>query len=1003
MLEEFKNPPAEYRVTPFWFWNHLLDLDEIERQVREMHAKGVGGFFIHGRFGLLTEYMREDWMRCVERACEVAEQLGMHVYLYDENPFPSGVAGGEAMKNEKHFNKFLDIAREPVAPGQEVVIAVPEGKLLAAAAVRLDQPGDVIDLTSRVSKRRLRWRSPGGGFEVLVFVAATARFGGFIYGSEPDYFDRSLVDTFFRVTHERYADRLKPHFGRAIKGIFTDEPKIQCIHHMHDDANTTAWFDDLPEEFRADHGYDLIPNLACLAADAGPHTRRVRRHFWHTVTRCYIERFFDRYRAWCEENGIALTGHLFLEEGLYANTMYQGNFPRVLSEFHIPGVDHLGLSAESDYAIRLVPPSITRVHGQKLGSSVAHLNRTRLLSESYGCAGWTLSMQHMKWILDWQASLGVNLLCPHAFYYSLAGVRKTDAPPSQFYQATYWPHYKFFADYAARLCWAMSQGTHSAQVALLYPIKGFWSEWAPGTRGPFDSLIADYFDLYCAHLTKEHIDYDIIDEESLNRATCVDQELLLAGERYQMLILPPTTAIGYETALKIREFVEDGGKVLGTILLPFEDADGDKDERVRGIFADLFGVDPLKLRERVTDQTAPAEPRLINRNGYAFLYESGSAANLADALRSTVSEAIKPDVSVRLGGRECHDITVVRRTLEEDDFFFFSNNCDQAREVQISVRCEGAPHLLNLENGEAIALPNCTQRGSRTILLHRFEPHASLLMCFGEHPALSVGPQWVEQGQEVSVSGEWQFSLDGRNCLVLREWNLRVSTQQDSTRYEYITSFDAEFVPKDLVLVLDDLPDVGADAGCAGSNCAVFVNGRRAERRLPWMIDVQFQVIDIARLVRKGRNDVLVLIEHGGWSGSPQLMAAEQRLMGAFSLEAGTLRRPARKVATASWTDQGYPFYSGTATYRQTVRIPEFLRGQRVLVQVEKVADMVEFVVNGASAGLRPWPPFEMDITALVKPGPNTLELRVTNSLANLLLSEPRPSGLLGPVKILVA
>jgi hypothetical protein len=791
MLESFANPPAHYRVMPFWFWNHALDEDEIERQVREMHAKGVGGFFIHGRFGLRTEYMGDQWMRCIERACNVALELDMHVYLYDENPFPSGVAGGAAMKHVKHFNKFLDIARQPAASGETVLIAIPDGELLSAVALNLDDSSQVIDLTDHVTDGSLVWTAHDGRFEILVFVAAIARYRGFIYGSEPDYFETSLVDTFFSYTHERYAARLRPYFGNPIKGIFTDEPKIQCIYHMHEDANTTAWFADLLDQFASDHGYDLKPNLACLVADCGPRTGKVRRDFWATVTHQYVERFFSRYRKWCEGHGIALTGHLFLEEGLYANTMYQGDFPRVLSEFHIPGVDHLALVAESHYGIGQLPESITRTHGQKIVSSTAHSNSAdRVLSETFGCCGWTLSMEHMKWIVDWQMSLGVNFLCPHAFYYSLAGVRKTDAPPSQFYQATYWSRYRLFADYAARLSYALSQGKHRAQVALLYPGSGFRSEWAPGRPGRLDTMIAEYFDTYCAYLVKEHIDYDILTEETLARAAVHDQQLLLEGESYELLIMPPTTAISHDAALRIREFVEDGGKVMATMLLPVEDANGEKHGEVSSVFAALFGREPEVLRQSAASGDLPHKVGMQAHIDGAFFVESPAPDRLVPRLRDFVSKAIKPEVSARWNGSECHDISYVHRVLDNGDIFFFANSADEPREVLLSVRCDLAPHMMDLETGSVVALPNCTQRGSRTILLHRFEAHGSLMVYFGNQPALTVGTRTAgEAGREIALGPEWQFRIEQPNCLTLRDWTFHILTQQDAVSYEYIATF----------------------------------------------------------------------------------------------------------------------------------------------------------------------------------------------------------------------
>lgn len=51
-LEEFKNPPARYRIKPFWFWNGEITKEEISRQIGEMARGGLGGVFICARQGM---------------------------------------------------------------------------------------------------------------------------------------------------------------------------------------------------------------------------------------------------------------------------------------------------------------------------------------------------------------------------------------------------------------------------------------------------------------------------------------------------------------------------------------------------------------------------------------------------------------------------------------------------------------------------------------------------------------------------------------------------------------------------------------------------------------------------------------------------------------------------------------------------------------------------------------------------------------------------------------
>ena len=92
--------PADYWDTqiialgfyPFWFWNDRLTEAEVRWQIREMADKGIRGFFIHSRQGLGQPYLSEAFLDAVEVAIEAAAEHGLLVHLYDEYPYPSGVA-----------------------------------------------------------------------------------------------------------------------------------------------------------------------------------------------------------------------------------------------------------------------------------------------------------------------------------------------------------------------------------------------------------------------------------------------------------------------------------------------------------------------------------------------------------------------------------------------------------------------------------------------------------------------------------------------------------------------------------------------------------------------------------------------------------------------------------------------------------------------------------------------------------------------------------------------
>ena len=129
------------------------------------------------------------------------------------------------------------------------------------------------------------------------------------------------------------------------------------------------------------------------------------------------------------------------------------------------------------------------------------------------------------------------------------------------------------------------------------------------------------------------------------------------------------------------------------------------------------------------------------------------------------------------------------------------------------------------------------------------------------------------------------------------------------------------------------------------------------------------------------------------------------KLTGDFSLAPqgdGTysMSAPYKSLQPKPWTDQGYPHFSGRAVYRKRFELPESFMGQRVFIEPHMLDDVLEVSVNGQSAGVRLWEPYQVEITSLLKSGENTLELRVANTLVNLLEAVERPSGLGGAPKL---
>jgi hypothetical protein len=185
---------------------------------------------------------------------------------------------------------------------------------------------------------------------------------------------------------------------------------------------------------------------------------------------------------------------------------------------------------------------------------------------------------------------------------------------------------------------------------------------------------------------------------------------------------------------------------------------------------------------------------------------------------------------------------------------------------------------------------------------------------------------------------------------------------------------------------------------------AVHVNDRTWESpKFDSYIDNGFKTLDITEAIIRGENTIRIEILHSPWAGHPLVLNCAPILLGNFACdrESKTIIAPAEAAQSGSWTEFGYPYFSGTGIYTHSFKLPRQAKGKRIIVSVDDVKDMVEISVNGKCADVRLWQPWEADITDLVDGGRNTLSIKVTNSMTNFIDADPRPSGLMGKVRIL--
>ena len=148
-MQLFKNPTSEYRGAPFWAWNCKLEENELLRQIDIMKEMGFGGYHMHVRSGMATEYLSEEFMDLIRACVKKGKEEEMLSWLYDEDRWPSGFAGGLVTKNPEYRMKYLLITPTPYGKGKLLVAhsasgaggRSENGSLVARFDIKLDEEG----------------------------------------------------------------------------------------------------------------------------------------------------------------------------------------------------------------------------------------------------------------------------------------------------------------------------------------------------------------------------------------------------------------------------------------------------------------------------------------------------------------------------------------------------------------------------------------------------------------------------------------------------------------------------------------------------------------------------------------------------------------------------------------------------------------------------------------------------------------------------------------------
>jgi len=1059
---QFTQPDNRFRFAPFWFLNHELTEAETRWQVREMNEHGVGGFILHARHGLITPYMGEEWMDNLGAAIDEANKLGMKAYLYDENNWPSGPADGQVFhENPEYRMSACYVSEEFDVSSQKVQREIDTGdELIAVIAVPLEDgqpvgfPENCLNLIGYVEDHTLTWKADGD-WRIFIFAREWDQRGGFFDGYV-DTLSADAIARFIELTHVPYAERFSEEFGATVDGIFTDEPHMST--HRSD---SVVWSSNLPGEFEWRSGYSLLPALPALFRDMGLQTARLRSDYRRTVADLFATNYMKQLYDFCDEHKLNHIGHLLADGELTASTRCSGDYFQAAQWLHWGGCDYLGSRTWPHPRTPDGGQPSNNAAAVKFAASTAHLmNKPVVMNECFGLGKqWAIDLRSLKWMGDFVIALGTNLLEPHAFYYSIQGFRKWECPPGEFYQSPFWQYYRVLADYIGRLSALFRGGHHIADVAFFYPVKSMWAEMDPDENETTIRLNVS-FDQLTRLLLKLNYDFDFVSEEMLQQASFSDGKMTINDpdgqptESFKVLAMPATTTISRKTLKALDDFVSAGGRIIALGSLPTKSVEYGEDEQVQRTFQRLFG-DDYEPSLTVADAKKPVLTTHDLASGPSGVLVGVPQwiddEAMLELLGETLDELIEPDVLITNSDRDrIPDIVHYHYMRDEQHFLLLQNtSLEQSYDFEVHLGLQGKVSFWDAETGQnnpapvargdeqglhiPVQLPptgatvvaiDTTDSSAQaplleadTNIIQADEKQAVGLVSAPGRYTVTVGSD--DQPREVTASvrtmpatielGEiWDFATDQPNALPLTNWEYEIDNHTGSApdaaqaQRIFTATFTAEIIPEEARILLDGLKTDKVWHNAHIRDHQVYLNGVQITGFAPGdYLDHYIYEADLSGVIQKGKNQVKIVSSTSYFE--PAMVYHPVIITGRFAVAGRKhLRMTAElgQIEIGPWDSQGYPYYSGIATYRQQFRLTAAQKKARLHLEMEQPGDLAEVIVNGISYGARAWEPFAWDISEAVTSGQNDLEIKVANSLQNLLLQEPKPSGLLGQVRI---
>lgn len=990
-------------LMPFWMLNDASSVAEKITYMRRCREGGITSLALHPRAGNLIPYASREWFEMIRALVEEAAGLDMKLWLYDEDPFPSGAAGGLVMAERPDLKaRCMAFKTAPDGVQPDSLWFIDQRRVIWAGLVPKRRGLPAVDLTPTVGPLRTDWFSTEwdsrhyysetpffpcvrgaavrlfyalrvpeipAGYTLAAVIEETPGEEG-PWGSLPDLLQPETFQVFARLGLDRYDKAVGAHFGTTIPGIFTDEAKPH---------GGTPFTSDLFATFREQFGYDLQSRLYQLFGEpVDDETLRTRLDYRRWIMDRFLGGFVHPYRAWCDDHNLHLVGHFSPEDDPIQETSCLPAVMPIMKAMGLPGCDVI-VPAVGDEAWPTLNLGSLRV-----GSIKSQTGCRYGISESQALGEWTIASRKTRQIYAWQKVLGIDRFFTHAFFSSNDGVTNYEAPPD------YGPHSSIFRGTGAVNAWleacdAVMDGGHEvADVAVLDNIFAYWT-WAPGMDMAVLEKWRRSWWFTILRCLQTHVGIHALDAGDAAEWTLTAAGVKAGARVYRTILVPQAGLMEESVFTKLCEAAVAGTRIV------------------------WFGGGPSRL--------APAS---------GPLYDAPTPAG--EVLRVPAPSATwcrtNLPAQVALRGAKNGDCFVRRFSAEDGrECLFVANLAEEERTL-----------TFDDENGHSwMPLPELADGDTQRVQdgqRWRVPAMGAGLFVLGERSTLigdgvfrtvrasgtgatfeRLSPNILRlDACEITLKGRppqhrpypepfWQRFSDYRATESSDNFGgtLPVESTVDETDLRYAFTFEAHAAVPGVTLVLDPR--------CARGQFSVFVNGKRASDTLNFPLPA-ITPLCLPVTLRRGLNRLEFRFEV---KNAMEGLLANVRLAGDFAvwLQKGKPCIDAPTTATVSprgWLDMGLAHYMGDGVYRWVETFAEQeLADAAWMLELDEVMDSALLEVNGVVQGTRAWAPWRWPLQGL-KPGANTFTLTVSSTAGNALsLRYPaQPQGWMGGGRLMM-